>query len=88
MCIDYEDGSTDIRSAVVTEDGWSRMTMVLDTLRKPQTVYGFMEVVPAEGEMIFIDSLSLVRRRYTPETYRQRYSQQKFYYGRRSNPGR
>lgn len=83
MYIDYEDGSTDIRTAMVTDDGWSRMTVVLDTLRNPEAVYGFMEVTPADGEMIFIDSLSLVRRRFNPEMYRQRYSQQRFYYGGR-----
>lgn len=84
MCIDYDDGSTDFRTAAVTDDGWNRLTVVLDTLRNPQSVYGYMQVKPIEGEMIFIDSLSLVRRRFNPEMYRQRYGQQRFYYGSRS----
>lgn len=80
MYVDYTDGSTDMRLVNFSEDGWSRLTMVVDSLRTPVSVYGFTHFRPIVDEEIFVDSVSLVRRRFDPLTYRQVYTQQQLKY--------
>lgn len=81
VCIDYEDGSTDILNSVADKDGWNRVTINMDTTRTPVAIYGYASVDLKPEEMIFIDSLSLVRKRYDDYYYRRRYNSRKFVYG-------
>lgn len=83
--VDYDDGSTDYLTADVEQDGWNRLTVVLDSLRKPVSVYGFLVTDVRPDEEIYVDSLSLVRKRYDSSLYHRRYSQQKFRYGKSDN---
>lgn len=82
MFVDYTDGTTDIKTASLDEDGWKEMTVVLDSMRTPVSVYGYAHFDVRDGEEVFIDSLSLVRRRYDNPTYIRRYEQLRFRYGK------
>lgn len=83
MFIDYDNNSTDyVINQVEDEDGWTRITVVMDTLRNPVNVYGFIDFDLRPDEEIFIDSLSLVRRRFDPSMYRRRHSQLRFNFSR------
>ena len=83
LFVDYGDGSTDYMTSNVEQDGWFRTTVVLDSLRDPQSVYGFILVEPRDDEEIYIDSLSLIRKRFVENTYHSRYHQRRFKYGKR-----
>lgn len=79
--IDYEDGSTDIVNSAVDRDGWNRITVSLDTARTPAAVYGYAKFTLAPDELIFIDSLSLIRKRLSDDVFRRRFVQRRFLYG-------
>ncbi len=81
--VDYGDGSTDYMTSTVEQDGWFRTTVALDSLRDPQSVYGYIFVEPRTDEEIYIDSLSLIRKRFVEPTYQRRYQQRRFKYGKR-----
>ncbi len=81
MYVDYTDGSTDIKTETLEEDGWKEMVVVLDSLRTPQSVYGFVRFDLKDREEVFIDSLSLVRHRYDNPTYIRRHEQRRMHYG-------
>ena len=76
--IDYDDNTTDYVTHSVEDDGWTRLTAVMDTVRNPINIYGFVSFDMKPHEEIFIDSLSLVRRRFDTSSYRRRYNQQQF----------
>ncbi|MDE7155621.1 MAG: DUF4296 domain-containing protein [Muribaculaceae bacterium] len=76
--IDYDNNTTDYVSHSIEDDSWTRLTAVMDTLRNPVSVYGFVSFDMNQNEEIFVDSLSLVRRRFDTSSYRRRYNQQQF----------
>jgi len=81
MYVDYDDGSTDILNSVADKDGWNRVTINMDTTRTPVAVYGFVKFDVVDGEMVFVDSLSLVRKRFDDRAYRRRFNASRFVYG-------
>ena len=82
MATDYTDGRSEYLSTTQSEDGWSRVTLRLDTARTAQAIYGFIEFNPASGEHIYVDSISLVRTRMNPNVYRSRNRQKIFDHGK------
>lgn len=60
---DYTDGSTEYVSARRNSEQTERLTLVLDSMKTAQSVYGFVRYTPREGEVSYLDSLSLVRTR-------------------------
>ncbi len=85
LATSYEDGRTEYTSHEQNEDGWSRSTLRLDSTRTSKSIYGFIEFNPADGENIYVDSISLIRTRLNPATYRNRYRQNTFDYGKKSD---
>lgn len=85
LATSYDDGRAEYTSHEVTEDGWSRSTLRLDSTRTSRSIYGFIEFDPAEGENIYVDSISLIRTRLNPANYRNRYRQKTFDYGNRKD---
>lgn len=81
MFIDYDDGSTEMISSEFNNDGWQRLTIVGDSLRNPLNIYGYSTFAPRPSESIYLDSVSLVRKRLSEELYRRRYRQRTFNYG-------
>ena len=82
LATDYTDGRSEYLSTTQSEDGWSRVTLRLDTARTAQAIYGFIEFNPASGEHIYVDSISLVRTRMNPNVYRSRNRQKIFDHGK------
>lgn len=80
--IDYDNNTTDYITQKVEEDGWTNITVIMDTLRNPVNVYGFINFDLSHDDEVFIDSLSLVRRRFSPATYRRRHNQSRFNFTR------
>ena len=65
----YTDGTSDYMTGTTTGQGWSEIVMQIDTARTAQNVYGFATVSPAPGEVAYIDSIALVRTRFSPDHY-------------------
>ncbi|MBD5379804.1 MAG: DUF4296 domain-containing protein [Bacteroides sp.] len=76
--IDYDNNTTEYMYHSIEDEGWTRLTVVMDTLRTPINVYGYVSFDMKPNEEIFIDSLSLVRRRFDTSSYRRRYNQRQF----------
>ena len=79
--LDYDDGTTEMMMTDFSADGWQRLTIVADSLRNPVNVYGYTSFELPPMDNIYVDSVSLVRKRLTPEQYRYRYRQRSFNYG-------
>lgn len=86
MFMDYDDGSTEMVYNDFNSDGWQRLTIVADSLKNPVNVYGYTSFTLSPVETIYLDSVSLVRKRLNEEFYRQRYRQRKFEYNKTKTP--
>lgn len=78
MAADYADGHFDVLTLNISplQSGWSEVTFVTDSTRMLDRIRGHFEVEAddnAKSDEIWIDSISLVRRRLTPEAYQQRF---------------
>lgn len=82
MFLDYDDGTTEMISLEFERDGWQRLTIVADSLRNPVNIYGVTQFNVTSGESLFVDSVSLVRKRLNPQQYRNRFRQHHFNYGK------
>ena len=66
---DYNDGTTDYVTSTVSSDGWNEIAFQSDTARSLRYVYGMMELDPKRGEIAYVDSITLVRTRFKPDSY-------------------
>ena len=69
LATQYTDGTSDYVTGTVSGQGWNEIVMQLDTARTAQNVYGFATVSPGPAEAAYIDSISLVRTRFSPDHY-------------------
>lgn len=78
IAADYDDGRLDVLNLNISpfQNGWSEVIFVTDSTRTLDRIRGHFEVETDEnaksGE-IWVDSISLVRRRLTPEAYQHRF---------------
>lgn len=82
LATDYTDGRSERVTATADGDGWTRSVLRLDTARTAGVIYGFIEFDPANGEHIYVDSISLVRTRMNDRIYRSRTRHNQFDYGK------
>lgn len=68
---DYNDGTSDYVTSTISADGWNEVSFPADTARTMKYVYGVVEIEPRKGEIAYIDSITLVRTRFSPDTYRR-----------------
>lgn len=61
---EYNDGSFEYVSQKMHGEGWHDLTLALDSARRAQRVFGTISYTPAQGEVAFIDSISLIRARW------------------------
>lgn len=77
MSANYDDGAIDVLNLNISpqQNGWSEATFVTDSTRTLDRIRGHFEVETDDGKSgdIWVDSISLVRRRLTPEAYQQRF---------------
>lgn len=68
---DYNDGTTDYITTTITSDGWNEVEFPADTARTLRYVYGMIELNPKRGEIAYVDSITLVRTRFSPDSYKR-----------------
>ncbi len=61
---EYGDGRMEYVTRTMSGDGWHDLQLVLDSARQAQKVYGVISYTPVNGEVAFIDSISLMRTRW------------------------
>ncbi len=66
---EYSDGTTDYVTALIGQDGWNEIVFPADTARTLRFVYGIAGMTPKKGEIVYLDSITLVRTRFNPDKY-------------------
>lgn len=69
MVTDYTDGTSDYAYKVLSQDGWVNISLPTDTAKTAKSVYGIASAEPHPGEMMYLDSISLVRTRFSNSSY-------------------
>lgn len=69
MAADYNDGTTDYTTGITSSNGWNRLHLNTDSAKMISRIYGTARIVPVKGEIVYIDSISLLRTRYDVKTY-------------------
>lgn len=73
--IDYKDGSTSYVYKTTNAEGWNNFVLQSDSTRVPRRVYGYMSYKTRKGEIVYLDSINLVRTRLNRNNYYQIFSQ-------------
>lgn len=75
---DYDDGRVEFRPTSSVSHDWLKVRLVTDSLVKPSVVYGSISYQFEPGEVVYLDSISLVRTRNRKETYNERHAQRTY----------
>lgn len=75
--VEYTDGQIEWIENKHTETGKASYSLITDSLKVIKKVFNTLLLNPAEHEIVFIDSLSLMRTRLNSQNYRNRFSQKK-----------
>lgn len=78
IAADYSDGSSEFINATISNEGWNEITLITDSTKTLNRVYGYIHAKADDNENIYLDSLSLVRQRANSSIYRQHFSQKTF----------
>ena len=77
FAIDYADGTTSFLNRVEASEGWAKLTLQSDSTKDVKRVYGMLSKPDMnQGEVVLLDSISLVRTRLEKSKYH------KFFYQR------
>lgn len=68
IAADYNDGSTDYTNGI-SSNGWNHMHLNTDSVKMISRVYGIVRVAPIDKEIVYIDSISLLRTRFDAKSY-------------------
>ena len=63
LTVDYTDGRSSWVNTSRDDEGWSKVTLILDSTRTAAAIYGLLEFDPVNGEHMYVDSISLIRTR-------------------------
>lgn len=77
LAVDYPGGITECINGQFQGEGLNQLKLYTDSTRIPSRVYGSLITNPAEGEVIYLDSITLTRKRVDRENYRMRHRQQR-----------
>lgn len=73
MAVEYDDGGTEYAATSMTNEGWNRVNLPLDSTRNATLLYGYIEFEPIKGETFYVDSIALMRTRCNQaEAFRRR----------------
>lgn len=75
MAVDYNDGTTEYRWFTGSAEGMNRLLLVLDSAKVASTLYGTIHYAPAQDEVSYLDSITLVRTRGRNDNVRAREGQ-------------
>ena len=82
IAADYSDGSSEFTNSSISNEGWNEIHLIPDSTKTLNRVYGYLYATPRDAEIIYLDSISLVRNRSNRSIYRQRFTQRIFEYGK------
>ncbi|MDE6310161.1 MAG: DUF4296 domain-containing protein [Muribaculaceae bacterium] len=77
LAVDYPEGITEYAHAQFQGEGLNQLRLITDSTRIPTRIYGSLTTNPAQGEIIYLDSISLTRKRVDRQNYHQRHRQQR-----------
>lgn len=63
MAVDYNDGTTEMRTVSLPPEGRNTITLVLDSAKMASSIYGYIKYRPMRDEVSYLDSISLYRTR-------------------------
>ncbi len=66
IAVDYQDGTHEYMSSNMMGDGWHEVRFVLDSARTARDIYGAFHYAAVDGEVAYVDSVSLIRTRWQP----------------------
>lgn len=72
LFVKYDDGLVEYRTYETGAEGWSKLKIVSDSTKNIERVYGYLAFNPSQGEVVFLDSVGLVRTRVLPQNYHER----------------
>lgn len=72
LAVDYADSVTQYVSSSADAAGWLKTHLQLDSVLTPSRIYGYINFDPREVEIVYIDSVSLMRTRLNPNVYYRR----------------
>lgn len=61
MAVDYKDGGTALVSHFSQNDGWNSLVMQSDSTREVRRIYGYLYYNILQGDIAYVDSLTLLR---------------------------
>lgn len=78
LMVDYNDGFTEVTTSSTTDDGWHNVQLSLDSTRTADRIYGVAAFNVNPDNHLYIDSISLVRKRVSSIAYSSRYRQRTY----------
>ncbi len=77
IAADYPGGITETQRGQFQGEGRNQLRLLTDSTCIPDRIYGSITLNPVAGEIIYIDSITLTRKRVDPLNYRLRHRQQR-----------
>lgn len=75
LCADYIDGAIEVLTGQFTGDGWHDFIFIADTAKTARRICGAIVFGDNLQGDVYVDSIRLVRNRFRPDMYSQRYRQ-------------
>lgn len=79
LFVKYDDGMVEYRTNETGAEGWSRLKIVSDSTKNIDRIYGYLSFDPSQGEVVFLDSVGLVRTRLASRNYHERGNLKRIY---------
>lgn len=73
IAAEYADGTMEYFSRNIAQDGRAEISLVTDTSRVPERIYGSIVAANKPGYVMYVDSVRLVRHRMDNDRYGRRY---------------
>ncbi len=76
----YDSGEVTFVNKTITNDGKHQLTLQTDSQLNIKEIYCYIRSVPKKGEVVYVDSIMLIKEPLKAGYYHQIYSQRKFKY--------
>lgn len=71
MAADYTDGSVDYIYSTAGSEGWQQLALQTDSAKSLRNLRGYVMCVPGPEEVVWLDSISVIRTRFNSPVYRR-----------------
>lgn len=79
LFVRYDDGLVEYRTTETGAEGWTRLKIASDSTKNIERIYGYLAFHPSQGEVVFLDSVGLVRTRMLTQNYYDRGNLRRIY---------